>query len=162
MDLHISSGFVLLSSVHAACLGYLWCSLDLFQNFSCGQQALSKMIYHSFVYLESLSWTSRISCLLWATSECALFFVLSCYFWSRITNILYCCFLQMSANDCQDPPDYWTIHGLWYRCRLFWFQSGKKNFYTKMFRALFSVSFCFMIASKKSLSFIGNSKSVLM
>ncbi|XP_031468817.1 ribonuclease T2 [Phasianus colchicus] len=20
---------------------------------------------------------------------------------------------KMSANDCQDPPDYWTIHGLW-------------------------------------------------
>ncbi|NXE51590.1 RNT2B Ribonuclease, partial [Casuarius casuarius] len=20
---------------------------------------------------------------------------------------------QMSANDCQDPPEYWTIHGLW-------------------------------------------------
>ncbi|NXA53129.1 RNT2 Ribonuclease, partial [Nothocercus julius] len=20
---------------------------------------------------------------------------------------------QMTANDCQDPPEYWTIHGLW-------------------------------------------------
>ncbi|XP_010166085.1 ribonuclease T2-like [Antrostomus carolinensis] len=20
---------------------------------------------------------------------------------------------KMSANDCQDPPQYWTIHGLW-------------------------------------------------
>nr|XP_010298187.1 PREDICTED: ribonuclease T2-like [Balearica regulorum gibbericeps] len=20
---------------------------------------------------------------------------------------------KMSANDCQDPPEYWTIHGLW-------------------------------------------------
>uniref|UniRef100_A0A8C9L664 Uncharacterized protein n=1 Tax=Serinus canaria TaxID=9135 RepID=A0A8C9L664_SERCA len=22
--------------------------------------------------------------------------------------------LKMNANDCHDPPKYWTIHGLWY------------------------------------------------
>uniref|UniRef100_A0A8C3JPV5 Uncharacterized protein n=1 Tax=Calidris pygmaea TaxID=425635 RepID=A0A8C3JPV5_9CHAR len=26
---------------------------------------------------------------------------------------------KMIANDCQDPPEYWTIHGLWYDHRLF-------------------------------------------
>lgn len=33
----------------------------------------------------------------------------------------------MNANDCHDPPKYWTIHGLWYDHRVFLFQPGKEK-----------------------------------
>ncbi|NWX61172.1 RNT2 Ribonuclease, partial [Promerops cafer] len=35
------------------------------------------------------------------------------YSWIHAANTLCFCFLQMNANDCHDPPKYWTIHGLW-------------------------------------------------
>lgn len=110
-------------------MGIPWCSLGLFQNFSCGQQATitaSCTWNHWFEQAESL-----VSLVLWATSECALFLVLSYYLWSHTTNILYFCFLQMSANDCEDPPDYWTIHGLWYIVDCFNFNLERKIFIPK-------------------------------
>lgn len=95
-----------------------------------------------------------------------LFFPLNHYPWTRITNTLYFCFPQMSANDCQDPPNYWTIHGLWYDHRVFLFQPGKEkiNFCTRMFSGFFwglNLS-VFMISWNKSLHLVGNQNPMLL
>jgi len=65
----------------------------------------------------------------------------------------------MSANDCQDPPEYWTIHGLWYDQKVFLFQPGKEKnqvpgclvgFFSRLNLSIF------MIPGNKSLHFVRN------